>query len=413
MAAAQNAQPAPHPLEQHYREIATGLSALSACPGLIEDWEYSELSDYRRGLQQQIEKVSGQKIRVAFRRGVLTNGAGFQCEDPRLAEEAQRLRNFVHHQWKTRYDAMSQNGACSELLGQYGHFIPLLKTIDQQVRLTLPDTQEARADRRKSVTEMADQLAPICPKHSPLDGLFDPVVDSVLDDLFAPIHSGARRAENEYRDRTFDLNLGYTMGAGETRSYGVSGRNTEVLAKRHSDPVQSRVLVRKAACGHFINGQDPDDSNPCLLSIDASGGLAMATVTKGLGAPILLEWHKDAVLRIYDPSNSNVVMTLTPMKKDGVVIVGQHAANGVTYFENLLAQTRELHPLAQLNIMLIDEDGREMPLTGSVGEEGIPRTVAISDLRQAFSYAYASNDNDLTTGGLTEPSYTFKKAERE
>lgn len=402
-------------LENQYSTLLGGLRALSSCPDLIEDWEYDAQQKHLDELSNQLAGVVGREVPVSSQRKVLLKAVNLSCDSPHLQALASELRASVHIRWMAMNKVMTENGACAEAMGTsyQSEHLETLKRAKASMEERVPNQVEARQAIAKMANRIERELQSACENHAPQRGRYDEQLSSVMGDLFAPIFSGEFRAQKQYRERYFDLTLGFTMTMGETRSVESAGRESSVLAKRAPDPINSKVLLDYSACGHFLMHEDLRRARVCRVSLDQNGGLAMVSFRRAGSEWIPLEWTGDAILRVYDPTTGEIIQTLEPVQKDGVVLIGKYPANGVTYFEDVISKTVSLHPLMQLNIMLIDEQGEELKLLqGHEGASG-PRTVAIGDLRRASAYAYAQNSADLTTGGLTEEFYLEEKARLE
>lgn len=399
-------------LENQYSQLRGGLRALSSCPGLIEDWEYDALQDTLGEVASQLENVVGRKVPVSGQRPILIKAVSLSCDSLQLQSLASELQFSVHARWLATYAVMTENGACAEAMGTsyQSEHLETLKRAKASMEERVPNQVEARQAIAKMADRIERELQSACENHAPQRGRYDGQVSSVMGDLFAPVFSGEFRAQKQYRERYFDLTLGFTMTMGETRSGESAGRESSVLAMRAADPIKSKVLLDYSACGHFLMHEDLRRARVCRVSLDQNGGLGMVSFRRVGSEWIPLEWTGDAILRVYDPTTGEILQTLEPVRKDGIVLVGDYPADGVTYFEDVMSKTASLHPLMQLNIMLIDEQGEELKmLQGHEGASG-PRTVAIGDLRRASAYAFTSNDADLTTGGLTETFYLEEKA---
>ena len=409
-------QAEPHPLVAEYQNLSTLYRVLSACPDLIEEWELYEIRSLRTAVTIALEQSIGDSLSAAFQRSTMTEAAAASCASPQVQALAKDVRRTAQLRWKARYEIVTDTGDCAQIFHQVPDVVSDVELFARRVDGLLGNSEETRALLRQEIARLEVPMFLSCERSLHEQGPDRRVYNGQVAEVREPVFGAGRRAEKKGVDRSFDLNRGWTLGHGETRKLGGVWRRTSVHASRKfdsaiSDDVIGNVIVDKAACGDYAIGVKDDDlPTLCRVIVRRDGGIGLVAYLSN--TPI--EYSGDAVLRIYNPQDGSVVLSLDPVKRDGILLIGdqdasvglEHAKQGVTYFEDVITQIQSLHPLMQLGVVLLDENGEEISaLSGGYPNKRHPATVAVGDIRQAYSFAYTRLENDLTMNGITRPFY--------
>ena len=411
---AQAQQAAPHPLEAEYKNLATIHRALSACPNLIEEWELQEISSRKMSVKVHLERLTKKDLPADYQRNAIMDAAGADCDSPQVQSLAKDVRRGSQIYWLARYQVVSNTSACMEILHQTPGMPDEVEAFSRRVETLLGDALETRDQIEQEALNLKDQIIMSCKGTlgNKTEGSFVPSIENVSA-VMEPIYDARRRAKDEQVERWFDLNKGWTMGVGDTVKPGSRHRRTSVLAVRAdkpeiSDDITGRVFVDEVACGDYAPyDETASNGRRCSLVVDREGGIGITTPL----ATTAIEYKGDAILRIYNPQDGSVVLSLNPTKRSDVAIVYQLKADNITYFQNVIDQIKPMHPLMQLNVSLIDENGEKMSFVMDDDTPAVPRTVSVGDVRQAHAFAYVSKADDLTLNGITKSIYQARLQE--
>lgn len=371
--------------EKEMNTLVTGMRAVSGCPALIEDWEYSILDT---AVKDIVFRLTGSRhVPPSLLRSFYAKGDKLgNCENPLVKTEAAKLRAYAHSRWLGISRAFLDEPTCPKPSPQALKFLKALEgdVVKAYQRKIAPgptfDEIAAYSNQLKSILAKSCKVA---------TGYFSAQVTTL-----APLLQLKKTpAGEEVRLREFDFNAGFTLRVGDAGKPGWR-RHSGVVARRSDDKLRRAVIARHSMCGGQPLENDIGITQPvaCTATLESDGTL----IVKIAPANPVVEL-KSATLVIVDLQTGKEVFTKTVRGQTDKRTAG--ISDALTYI-------RQAPPYHQVHVRLglrgETVERRDIAFHHSKKFPGMP-TVAAIDFVKAARYAFAPETQDRSKQGLVTP----------